>query len=46
MGMQYVNDTIKKAMRLSNTERARQLALRREQLRVTMDLLQVRVRVG
>lgn len=35
-----MNDTIRKAMRLTNTERARQLALRREQLATTMGLLE------
>ncbi|KAG2490078.1 hypothetical protein HYH03_011543 [Edaphochlamys debaryana] len=40
VGMAYVNDTIRTALRLSNADRARQLALRREQLRITMELLQ------
>ncbi|KAG2423159.1 hypothetical protein HXX76_015544 [Chlamydomonas incerta] len=39
VGLAYVNDTIRNALRLSNADRARQLALRREQLRTTMDLL-------
>ncbi|KXZ42921.1 hypothetical protein GPECTOR_111g254 [Gonium pectorale] len=40
VGVPYVNDTLRAALRLSNAERARQLALRREQLRVTLELLQ------
>ena len=32
VGMAYVNDTIRNALRLSNADRARQLALRREQV--------------